>query len=95
MRSAEKIKATLGAAGLSYREFAELVGLTRMTLYTYLKPESHLEDLPNGVKCIDMSKRLWRLCEEKTLPFKTKVCAEDKMKMLKALVGCGNLNVQP
>ena len=95
MRSAEKIKATLAAAGLSYGEFAEILGLTRQTLYNYFKPETHLEDFENGVKCIDMSKKIWKLCEEKTLPFKTGVSGAEKIQQLKGLLGCATVKAQP
>lgn len=68
MRAAERIKATIAAANLSHDEFSALAKITRQSLHKYLKPNVFLADFEGGIRCIDVSKKVWKLCEEGRFP---------------------------
>ena len=86
MRPAEKIRATIAAADLKFDEFSALAGITRQRLNYYLKPNVFLADYEGGIRCIDVSKKLWKLCEDNKLPLSKELSGDAKMLVLKKLL---------
>lgn len=93
MRPAEKVKATIAASGITHEEFCELCGISRTLLYSYFKPQTHMDDFTKGVKCIAVSKKLWALCEAGRLPFKGEV--QDRIRVLREMLKSDTVELQP
>lgn len=69
MKTATKIKGILAMAGISYNDLAQLCGLSRQTIHTYLNdPKCFMEDYEGGVKVLSVTNRLMTLTAEGRLP---------------------------
>lgn len=95
MRPAEKIKAALAAADITYDEFGSIVGLTRQRLHFYFKTDVHLEDFVGGQRCMQIASKLWNLCEEGKLPINSTITGDTKIQMLKGLLKGDTVNTSP
>lgn len=85
MRTIDRVRGTIAAAGLKHSEFCDAAGITRQTLDRYRKPGVFMEHCDAGMKAIHTAKTVHQLCEEGKLPL-VDVPRNERVKVLKELI---------
>jgi alpha-ketoglutarate-dependent taurine dioxygenase len=85
MRTIDRVRGTIVAAGLKHREFCEATGITRQTLDRYRSHDIVMEHYDAGQKAIHTARAIHQLCEEGKLPMED-VPDSERVKVLKELI---------